>query len=269
MSLLEKTKLLLKKHRIFPKKVLGQNFIVDSSIIQSMVNYASLDEKDVVLDIGAGLGFLTRFMTNKCGTVLAVELDASLVNALHHELIDLTNVKIICGNVLKIRIPDFKKVVSIPPYYISSPLLLWLFRQNFDCAVLTFQKEFANRLVAPIRSESYGWLTVMAHYYFEVELLDTVPKWMFYPQPEIDSVVVRLKPKPPPFKLKSEVLFKHLTQSLFAHRNRKVRNAIAFFIKSSHVVSEDKLLKTISFLDKRVRELAPEDFGALTNALIK
>jgi 16S rRNA (adenine1518-N6/adenine1519-N6)-dimethyltransferase len=269
MSLIEKTKVLLRKYQLLPKKSLGQSFIVDSSIIQSMVSYASLDPKDTVLDIGAGLGFLTRFVASRCGKVLAVESDANLVNALRHELADLSNVQIIHGNVLKMNITDFNKAVSIPPYYISSPLLYWLFRRNLDGATLIFQKEFADRLVASVGNDDYGWLAVLAYYYVEVELLDTVPRWAFYPQPEINSIIVRLKPKPPPFKLKNESLFKQMAQLMFSHRNRKVRNAVISFIKSSQFQSNDDTLKTIPFPDKRVRELAPEDFGVLANAIIK
>jgi 16S rRNA (adenine1518-N6/adenine1519-N6)-dimethyltransferase len=183
----------------------------------------------------------------------------------------LSSVRIIEGDVLKVHIPQFNKVISVPPYHISSPLLLWLFRQKFSCAVLMFQKEFANRLVASVGSEDYGWLAVVAHYYVEVELLDDVPNWMFYPQPEVDSVIMRLKPKMPlPFALKNEVLFKQLAQSLFARRNRKVRNAVLPFIRAMRSIdaeSASKVVEDFSFRDKRVRELAPEDFGALANAL--
>ncbi len=235
-----------------------------------MANYASLDENDVVLDIGAGLGFLTRFLSNRCGSVLAVESDVHLVKILCEELKDLPNVKVIEGDVLKARIPQFSKVVSIPPYNISSRLLLWLFAKNFECAVLIFQKEFVDRLVASVGSEDYGWLTVFAYYHVEVELLDDVPKWMFYPQPEVDSIIIRLKPwKVSPFKLKNEVLFRQLVRSLFTQRNRKVRNAILPFVKGmSAIVTENavKLSEAFPFADKRVRELAPEDFGALANA---
>ena len=247
--------------------------MVDPPILQNMVDYASLDQNDVVLDIGAGLGFLTRLLANKCKNVLAVESDARLVKGLHEEVKDLSKVKIVEGDVFKVHIPKFNKVVSIPPYYISSPLLLWLFRQKFDCAVLILQKEFANRLIAPVKSEDYGWLAVVAYYYVEVELLDDTPKWMFYPQPKVDSIVTRLKPKKPhPFTLKSEILFKQLTQSLFTHRNRKVRNAVLPFIRgacATRAESAIRMAEDLSFSDKRVRELAPEDFGALSNALVK
>jgi len=247
--------------------------MVDSSILQNMVDYASLNQNDVVLDIGAGLGFLTCFLENKCKRVLAVESDARLVKGLREQIKDSPKVKIVEGDVFKVHIPQFNKVVSIPPYHISSPLLLWLFRQKIDCAVLILQKEFANRLVATAKSEDYGWLAVVAYYYVGVELLDDVPKRMFYPQPKVDSVVVHLKPKKPhPFALKSEVVFKQLTQSLFTRRNRKVRNAVLPFIKGACATRAESVIKMVEglpFCDKRVRELAPEDFGALSNAAVE
>jgi 16S rRNA (adenine1518-N6/adenine1519-N6)-dimethyltransferase len=272
MSLLERTKLLLRRNRIYPKKSLGQNFLVDSSIFQFLADYCSLKPKDVVLDIGAGLGFLTRFLASACGEVLAVESDKRLVKALREQLKDLSNVKVIEGNVLKVKLPHFNKIVSIPPYNISSPLLLWLLSKEFDCAVLIFQKEFTHRLSASVGGKDYGWLAVVAYYYVEVEILDAIPKWMFYPQPEVDSVIVRLKPKKPkPFTLKSETFFRQLMQSLFTHRNKKVKNAVSSFMKGKRgMIPEDaiKIVETLHFRDKRVRELAPEDFGALANVLV-
>jgi 16S rRNA (adenine1518-N6/adenine1519-N6)-dimethyltransferase len=273
MSLLERTKFLLRRHRIHPNKLLGQNFIVESSIFQSMASHASLDSDDVVLDIGAGLGFLSRFLASRCKSVLAVESAPRLVKVLREQLKDLTSVKVIEGDVLEVQLPCFNKVVSTPPYHISSPLLSWLFKKNFDCAVLVFQKEFADRLAASVGSENYGWLAVVGYYYVEVELSDDVPKWMFYPQPEVDSIIVRLRQKkPPPFTLISEALFKRLVQSLFTQRNRKVRNAVLPFIKAASVgTTQDvtRMADAVPFSDKRVRELAPEDFGALTNALVE
>lgn len=242
--------------------------MVESTIFQRMAEYASLSRNDVALDIGAGMGFLTRFLAAKCMCVLAVESDARLVKVLREELKDLPNVKIFKDDVLEARISQFNKVVSIPPYYISSSVILWLFNKNFECAVLIFQKEFANRLIASVGVEDYGWLTVVTYYYVEVELLDDVPKWMFYPQPEVDSVVVRLKPRAPPFKLKDAASFRQFVQTLFRKRNRKVKNAVLPFIKSRHLASDRnavKLADSIPFREKRVRELAPEDFGALIN----
>ena len=264
MSLIEEAKFLLRRHRIFSKKRLGQHFMIEPSIFQLLANYAQLGKGDVVLDIGAGLGFLTRFLAEKCGKVLAVELDNRLVKILREQLKGLPNVEVIQGDVLKMSLPSFNKVVSIPPYGISSALIQWLFGRKPKCAVMVFQREFAKRLVASIGSENYGWLTVLAYYHFEVELLDDVPKSFFYPQPEIDSVIVRLKPKPQPFKLKDEAFFARLVQALFTQRNRKVRNAIQPFIRKEPA----KVADSLPFHDRRVRELAPEDFGELANALI-
>lgn len=269
MSFLEATKLLLRKYRLSPKKSLGQHFMVDPSIFQLLANYGSLNSVDVVLDIGAGLGFLTCFLASNCGKVLAVESDVGLVNVLRKQIKGFSNVKVICGDIFEVELPQFNKIVSIPPYNISSSLLLWLFSRQFECAVLIFQKEFANRLSASVGSEDYGWLTVVAYYHVEVEILDDVPKWMFYPQPEVDSVIVRLKPKKPkPFALRNEAFFRRLTQTLFTHRNRKVRNALLPVIKSLRGVKVEDVLKKIEnfpFYDKRVRMLPPEDFGALAN----
>ncbi len=273
MCLLEETKFLLRKYGVFPRRLLGQNFMVDSAILERMVDYALLVQSDVVLDVGAGFGFLTRLLAGKCKSVLAVESDKKLVKILHEQLRDLSNVKIIEGNALEVPIPHFSKVVSIPPYNISSSLLLWLFRQRFDCAVFVFQKEFVNRLVASVGSECYGWLTVVAYYYVDVELLDVVPRWMFYPQPKVDSVVVRLRPKKfVPFAIKDEVLFRRLVQLLFSRRNRKMRNAVVPFILDRLSFNRGRILKMVSafpYCDKRVRELAPEDFGALLNGLVE
>jgi 16S rRNA (adenine1518-N6/adenine1519-N6)-dimethyltransferase len=237
--------------------------MIESSIFQRLAGYASLGKDDVVLDVGAGLGFLTRFLAEKCGKVLAVELDAKLVKVLLEQLKGLTNVEIVEGDVFKTPLPPFNKVVSIPPYNISSALIRWLFNRNFECAVMALQKEFAYRLAASIGSEDYGWLAVLTYYHFDVELLDDVPKWFFYPQPEIDSIIVRLKPRlAPPFILRDKVFFEKLVRVLFTQRNRKVRNAIQPLIRRTYV-------DYLPFRDRRVRELAPEDFGELANVLTK
>jgi 16S rRNA (adenine1518-N6/adenine1519-N6)-dimethyltransferase len=271
MSLLGKAKSLLRTYRIVPNRLMGQNFMVEPSIFETLGKHASLDQDDVVMDIGAGLGFLTRFLASKCQTVVAVEADLKLFEVLREQLRDVSNIEVFKGNVLKVHLPTFNKTVSIPPYQISSHLLEWLFKKQLDCAVLILQKEFAKRLVAPVGSEDYGWLTVLAYYRMEVEFFDEVPRWMFYPQPKVDSVVVRLGPKKaPPLKLKDEDIFPQIVQSLFRQRNRKVRNAILPFLKGMrHTPAEEalKLAGIIPFHDKRPRELRPEDFGAVANAL--
>jgi 16S rRNA (adenine1518-N6/adenine1519-N6)-dimethyltransferase len=267
------TKRLLRTFRIVPNRLLGQNFMVDTSIFSKLSNYASLNKADVVLDAGAGFGFLTRFLSNKCKGVLAVEKDPHVAAVLREQLKGLANVTVIEGDVLKAAVPSFSKVVSIPPYQISSRLLLWLFDRSFDCTVLVLQKEFAGRLVAAVGSEEYGWLTVASCYSAEVQILDAVPNFMFYPQPKVDSVIVRLTPwKAAPFEVKDEAFFRRMVRWLFTQRNKKLSNAIAPFIKSTFKVAKEdaeKAASNFSFREKRVRELPPEAFGELANALAR
>lgn len=245
--------------------------MVNADVLQRMILYASVTEDDVVLEAGAGLGFLTQLLSRECKRVIAVEVDPKLTGILREELQGLENVDLIEGDILKVSVPPFNKVVSTPPYSISSPLLFWLLERKFDCAVLTFQKEFAERLVASVGSKDYGRLTVTTYYRAEAERLDYVPKEMFYPQPDVDSMVVRLKPREPPFQVKDEETFLEIVRALFTQRNKKVRNAIIPFLHKRGVKREDAvgLADSLPFHDRRVRELAPEDFGILTNEIIR
>jgi 16S rRNA (adenine1518-N6/adenine1519-N6)-dimethyltransferase len=265
------TNRLLRTFRFVPNRLLGQNFIVDTSIFPKISDYASLKKADVVLDAGAGFGFLTRFLANKCKSVIAVEKDPRVAEALREQLKGLDNVTVIEGDVLKSAVPSFTKVVSIPPYQISSRLIMWLFARSFNRAVLILQKEFADRLVASVGSEDYGWLRVATHYSAEVQVLDAVPNFMFYPQPEVDSVIVRLTPwKEAPFEVEDEALFRRMLRWLFTQRNRKLSNSLVPFIKSTFKVTKEDAENTagaFSFREKRVRELPPEAFGELANAL--
>jgi 16S rRNA (adenine1518-N6/adenine1519-N6)-dimethyltransferase len=175
--------------------------------------------------------------------------------------------------VLKIAVPYFSKVVSVPPYYFSSRLVTWLLDRGFKCAVLILQREFADRLVAAVGSDVYGWLTVVTCHSAVVELLDPIPKSMFYPQPEVDSVIVRLTPwKAAPFEVKDEAFFRRMVRWLFTQRNKKLSNAIVPFIKNTFKVSKEdaeKLVGALPFREKRVRELPPEAFGELANVLVR
>jgi len=270
MSLLEKTKFLLRSHRSLPKKAFGQNFIIDKSVYDNMINYAALGVNDTVLDIGAGLGFLSQFASERCKKVLAVEADKQVVSILREQLADVRNVEILMGDVFKTSIPCFNKILSAPPYNISSDLMLWLLQRSFDLGVLVFQKEFADRLVASVGTDDYGWLTVYTQCRAEVELLEDVAKTAFYPQPKVDSTIVRLFLKTQhPHGRMSDVVFKRLLQTLFTHRNRKMKSAILPYFRHVLESSEPetkKALKKLPYLERRVRELTPEDFGVLANA---
>jgi 16S rRNA (adenine1518-N6/adenine1519-N6)-dimethyltransferase len=266
----DEAKLLLRRFRIVPNRVLGQNFMVEPAVFPLLSDYASLCRDDVVVDAGAGFGFLSRFLADKCRGVIAVEKDPRVAAVLREQLKGLANVAIVEGDVLKAALPEFNKVIAIPPYYLSSRLVLWLLERKVACAVLILQREFASKLVASVGSDTYGWLTVVASYSAEVELFDAVPKDLFYPQPAVDSVIVRFMPwKTAPFEVKNAVLFKQMVRWLFNQRNKKVDNALVPFLKSTFKLSKEEAKKracAIPFGERRVRELAPKDFGALANA---
>lgn len=271
MSLLQRVRYLLRLYNFLPKKRLGQNFAVDTNLLLRMISYASITRNDVVLEVGAGLGFLTQLLSRKCKKVIAVEVDPRLIKILRKHLQSLQNVDLIEGDILSLSVPPFNKVVSTPPYSISSPLLFWLLESQFDCAVLTFQKEFAERLAASVGSKEYGRLTVTTYYRGEVELLDHVPRNMFYPPPDVDSMVVRLRPREQPFHVEDEEAFLELVRTLFTQRNKKVRNAVLPFLHKRGIKRGNALglADSLPFHDKRVRGLAPEDFGTLANEIFR
>jgi 16S rRNA (adenine1518-N6/adenine1519-N6)-dimethyltransferase len=270
--ILEEAKFLLQVHRIVPNKLLGQNFMIDSSVYPKLSSYADLSAEDVIIDAGAGFGFLTRFLAGKCKRVIAVEKDPKIAEVLREQVKDFSNIMLFLGDLLKVELPHFNKAIAIPPYYLSSQLVMWLLERKLDCAVLIVQKEFAERLAASLGSVEYGWLAVVAQYAAEVDLLDTVPKWMFHPQPEVDSVIIRMKPwVTPPFLVKDGASFRRMVKWLFTQRNKKLSNAITPFIRSELKLDKKEAAEMalkIPFREKRARDLAPIDFGVIADALI-
>ena len=267
-NLLKMAKHLLRLYGVSPKKRLGQNFAVNSDMLQRLVSHASLTEDDTVLEVGPGFGFLTQFISSKCKKVIAVEVDPQLASFLRKQH-NMKNVELIEGDILKVSLPLFNKVVSAPPYSISSPLIFRLLEQTFESAVLILQKEFAERLAAKVGTKDYGRLTVNVYYRADVELLDVVPRTMFYPPPDVDSQMIRLTPRAPPFHVDDEKTFLELVRTLFTQRNKKVRNGLISFLHQHNVTGKEavNLADSTIYSKKRVRELAPEDFGVLANEL--
>ncbi len=268
-NLRRRAKHLLRLYGLFPKKRLGQHFTVNSDLLQQLLIHASLTQDDIVLEVGAGLGFLTQTLSGKCKKVFAVESDPKIVKILSEQIRNLPNVVLIEGDILKVSLPHFNKVISAPPYSISSPLLFCLLENKFDCAVLILQKEFAERLAASVGSKDYGRLTVTIYYRASVELLGYVPRIMFYPPPNVDSMIVRLKPRDPPFHVEDEEMFFELVRTLFTQRNKKVRNGLISFLHKRGITGKEalELSDSLVYSTKRVRELAPEDFGILAKEL--
>lgn len=201
-------------------KILGQHFIVDENVFERECRYASLNKKDVVLEIGAGDGRLTRVISKYAKKVIAIEKDKALAELAEYNTKE--NVEVIHGDVLKIDFPNFNKIVSNIPYSISSKILEKIFKYEWEVAVLTFQKEFALRFFAKPGEKNYSRLTVMVNYYSTPELMEILPKSKFYPKPKVDSAIVRLKRKNGE---KIEENFWEMVKLLFTHKKKLVKNA--------------------------------------------
>ncbi|MCK5402578.1 ribosomal RNA small subunit methyltransferase A [Candidatus Bathyarchaeota archaeon] len=270
MTLLDDLQFLIAKYHIKPRISIGQCFCIDPFLLRRMITYSSVTEKDVVLEIGAGFGFLTRLLTDVAKDVITIELDPKLVKAIKEIFRSKKNIRIIQGNFLKIHLPKFNKIVANPPYSISSNLILHLFRLNFQYAIMTLQKEFVQKLVAQKGSKNYRSLSVIASYSASIKMLEDVPRESFYPHPNVDSTIISIKPQKPLFNVGDKHFYFKMVRRLFTHRNKKLQNALKFFIRNESNIANDAiktLVKELPYLDLKVYELTPEEFGIISYKL--
>ncbi|MDQ1280246.1 MAG: rRNA (adenine1518-N6/adenine1519-N6)-dimethyltransferase [Thermoproteota archaeon] len=270
MNLLEETKSLLKRYDVRPLRRIGQNFCVDPKLLESLVKYSRVNGDDIILEVGAGFGFLTELLSKSAKEVMAIEVDPKLVKALRDKFSAKDNVKIIEGDVLKTSLPPFDKVVANPPYSISSPLIMNILEKKFTSAVLTLQDEFCKRMTAKEGNQEYGSLSVVTNVKANIKCLEQIPRSSFYPQPEVKSRIVLIEPKERPPNLKDEKLFFSLTKSLFTERNKKLGNALqVYFLKKTSVDKAEvkKLFEDFPYLESRVRSLKPEEIVEIANRL--
>jgi len=274
--MLNQTLATLRRYGIRPSKRAGQHHVVDPIVLEKMVEHAHLSREDVVLEIGAGIGNLTRLLAQRAGKIISIERDRRFINILREQLRGLSNVQIIYGDALRIELPKFDKVVANLPYGISSDITFRLLEQKFELAVLMYQQEFAERMVAKPGSDDYSRLTVNTYYRARVELLGVVPPEAFVPQPKVTSAIVRLSPREPPFEVVDEKIFFDVVRALFQHRRQRVRNALCHSFdevfpkrhlsKSERRVFIDKKLPH-EIAEARVMDLEPEEFGAIADRL--
>ncbi len=271
-KLLTETQKILKKYNIKPRKRMGQNFLIDSDVLDKQIVYADLQGTDIVLEIGAGIGTLTRRLADHAKKIIAVEKDPRLLDILKEQCAKYDNVKIIHDDILQADIPRFTKVVSNIPYSISSPLTFKLLTYDFDYAILTYQLDFAERLAATVGSREYSRLSVTAYYRAKVKILEKISRDAFYPTPLVNSAIVKITPHPPPFLIEDEDLFFEVIRAIFNRKNRKVKTMLSIFLDKQKIpISKKQILleltQELPFLEKRGREMLPEEIGLLTNHL--
>ncbi len=244
------------------KQRFGQHFLIDSSVAKREVAYAKLTKNDVILEIGPGKGIITFLLAQQAKQVIAIEIDKYLVKQLRTVLPE--NVTLICNDALSVdfkTLPRYTKIVSNLPFEISSPIMFKFLQSNFSIAILIFQKDFAERLVACPGTKDYSRLTVGVSYKADCRILEDISRSCFSPAPSIDASIVEIIPyKRPKFTVENEQFFFNLTKQLFTHRRKKIR----YTIKSAYGEIEQ-----LPHLDQRVEDLTPEQIGELSNELYR
>ena len=243
-------------------KKLGQHFLIDKQVAEREITYADINKDDVVLEIGPGKGIITHLLAKKAKKVIAVEIDALFVEELEKKIP--SNVVVIHADVLKIdfnTLPMFNKIVSNLPFQISSPVTFKLLEYPFSKAVLIYQKDFADRMIAHSGTKDYSRLSVGVYYKTHCRVLETGLRNCFSPVPKVDSSIIEMIPRTkPPFNIIDESFFFDIVKQLFVHRRKKIKNSLEKRYND---------LDGIPYLNKRVEELSPEQIGELSNLLIK
>lgn len=229
----QETSQLLKKHQIRLNRRKGQNYLINDHILARIIENSHLNDSDVVLEIGAGIGTLTIPLAEKSSKVVAFEQDKKIVRVLKDRLQELkiSNVEVLEGDATKMEFPYFNKVVSNLPYQISSPITFKLLNHDFDYAILMYQLEFAQRMVAQPGESNYSRLSVMMNLCTHTELLFKVPQNAFLPPPRISSAVIKLVPQKNP---QVDEFFINTCRALFQHKKKKSGKAL---LQSFHEIS--------------------------------
>ena len=234
-SLSKITKTILNQYGIKLNKNVGQNYLIDKNKRDQIIDFANITKKDVILEIGAGIGTLTIELARKAQKVIAIEQDKKICEILSKRLEEekIDNVELINDDALNVDFPEFNKIVSNLPYQISSPITFKFLNYDFDLAVLMYQKEFAQRMNGKVGTKNYSRLSCMLYFKCNVEKLTDVSCESFIPKPKIDSTVVCLTPKENKISDDDFKVYSKFTKALFQHRNKKIKNAL---IDSRHIV---------------------------------
>jgi len=272
------TKEFLRKHNIRIKKRLGQNFLIDEGILNRIVEVADLSKDDIIIEIGPGMGTLTKKLAEKAQKVLAIEIDENLVKLLKETLKSYPNIEIIQADILKTNLNKLLKsryaikVVANLPYYITTPIIIHLLkvREILSNIVVMVQKEVGRRMVAKPRTKDYGALSLLVQYYTKPQITVRVPRSAFLPEPEVDSCVVNLEVRnKPAVGVKDEELFFRVVRAAFEQRRKALKNALTY--TRDLRLDKTKVLEILEKADikplRRGETLSLEEFARLSNLI--
>ena len=277
------TKEVINKYSFAFQKKFGQNFLIDSNVLENIVEAAGITKDDFVLEIGPGIGTMTQYLCESARQVLAVEIDKMLIPILEDTLSEYDNVEVINQDVLKVDIKSLVeeknngrpiKVVANLPYYITTPIIMGLFESKVPIESITImvQKEVADRMQTGPGSKDYGALSLAVQYYAEAKVMLNVSATCFMPRPNVDSAVIKLtRHQESPVEVKDESLMFRIIKASFNQRRKTLVNGLK---NSSELdFSKEEITEAIKSIGKeeniRGEKLTLEEFAKLSNALGK
>lgn len=276
----QKTIEIIQKYEFAFQKKFGQNFLIDTHVLDKIIAAAGVTKEDCVLEIGPGIGTMTQYLAESARHVVAVEIDSNLIPILNETLADYDNVTVIHGDILKVDVNQIIeqyneghpiKVVANLPYYITTPIIMGLFEGMvpIDNITVMVQKEVADRMQVGPGSKDYGALSLAVQYYAEPYIVANVPPNCFMPRPGVGSAVIRLtRHKTSPVEVKEPDLMFRLIRASFNQRRKTLQNGLN---NSQEVAfSKEQIIKAIESLglspSVRGETLTLEQFAALSNS---
>ena len=273
------------KHRFQLSKSLGQNFITDKHVIERIVEGADPSEKDLVIEIGPGIGVLTAEAAQQAAKVIAIEIDSKLIPILGETLAEYDNVEVINQDILKTdlngiideqrQLGNFTgdvKIIGNLPYYITTPIIMHILENSIHAESITvmMQKEVADRIKAGPGSKAYGAISAAVQYYCTVEKIIDVPRTVFVPQPKVDSVVLKFKLREQKAAVvQDKRLFFECIKAGFGQRRKTLLNSLQTVRGTSKEVIAASLAAAGIDASRRAETLTLEEFGKISNEVYK
>lgn len=277
MNLAQETKFILKKYNITANKNYGQNFLIDESTVQNIVEKAEVSKKDLIIEIGPGLGTLTSLLLEKAGKVICIELDPKMINILQDRFSLYENFELINDDILKVNLKalisnnsEFNniKVVANLPYYITTPIIMKLLEDklNLNSITVMVQKEVAERLAEIPGGKESGAITYSINYYTNPSIILQVSKECFIPSPKVDSAVLQLLVlKEPKIKVLDKTLFFKIIKAAFLQKRKTLINSLSNSGIQNKIYLEEMLDKLSINKKIRAEQLTLEDFGKIAD----
>ena len=285
-NIYNETKFILNKYGIHANKSLGQNFLINEEVINQIIEKAEIDEKDLVIEIGPGLGTLTSRLLEKAGKVICVELDDRMITILNDRFKLYNNFELIHDDILKVDLDKIIKenlfennnikkikIVANLPYYITTPIIMKLLEEKLNITLITvmIQKEVADRLIAVPGDKNAGAITYSVYYYAEAEKVLDVENNSFIPEPSVTSTVIKLNiRKEPVIQIKDEKLMFRIIKQAFMQRRKTLVNALSnmdIFKSKEEII---RMLEDLNINTKvRGEALTIEQYAQITNYVEK